>query len=297
MVYVEKGGEIIPKITEVDKTSRNLSKEKITFITHCPECKSLLVRDEGEASHYCPNEKECPPQIKGKIEHFISRRAMNIDGLGPETIEQFFQTGLIHNTADLYDLKTTDICTLERMGERSSENIINGIKESKQVSFERVLFALGIRFVGETVAKKLARAFKSINMLSKATLDELISVDEIGVRIAQSIIRYFADETNRQLIERLKNAGVQLQLSEEALSEHSEKLIGKSIVISGVFTLHSRDEYKELIEKHGGKNVGSISSKTTFILAGDNMGPSKLEKARKLNIPILNEEEFLQMIE
>lgn len=296
MVYVEKGGEIIPKITGVDVASRPQNSEKVTFITHCPECGSKLIRYEDEAAHYCTNETACPPQIKGKIEHFISRRAMNIEGLGPETVDQFYQEGMIHNVADLYTLKAEDICKLERMGEKSAENIIQGIEASKQVPYERVLFALGIRFVGETVAKKVAKAFRSINALATATLDELIHVDEIGEKIAQSILLYFSNEQNRMLVERLRQAGLKLEADEEDLFGHTDRLQGKSIVISGVFALHSRDEYKDLIEKHGGKNVGSISKKTSFILAGDNMGPSKLEKAQKLGIPIIDENEFLSMI-
>lgn len=296
MVYVEKGGEIIPKITGVDIDSRSADAEKVEFITHCPECGSKLIRYEDEAAFYCPNETGCPPQIKGKIEHFISRRAMNIEGLGPETVDQFYQEGLIHNVADLYFLSANDICRLDRMGEKSADNIIQGIARSKEVPYERVLFALGIRFVGETVAKKVAKAFRSIDALAAANLDALIHVDEIGLKIAQSIISYFADEKNRELVERLRNAGLKLEADEEDLSGHTDILQGKSIVISGVFSRHSRDEYKELIEKHGGKNVGSISKKTSFILAGDNMGPSKLEKARSLGIAIIDENEFLSMI-
>lgn len=296
MVYVEKGGEIIPKITGIDAASRKPDSEKITFITHCPECGSKLVRYEDEAAHYCTNETACPPQIKGKIEHFISRKAMNIEGLGPETVDLFYQEGMIQNVADLYHLQATDICQLERMGEKSAENIIQGILRSKEVPFERVLFALGIRFVGETVAKKIAKAFRSIDALMSATLDDLIHVDEIGEKIAQSILLYFANEKNRALIERLREAGLKLKADETDYSGYTDKLQGKSIVISGVFAHHSRDEYKEMIEKHGGKNVGSISKKTSFVLAGENMGPSKLEKAQKLGITILNEDEFLAMI-
>lgn len=297
MVYVEKGGEIIPKITGVEVSARPAGSEKVTFITHCPECGSELVRYEDEAAYYCTNETACPPQIKGKIEHFISRRAMNIEGLGPETIDLFYQEGLIHDIADLYTLQTADICRLERMGEKSAENIIQGIERSKEVPYERVLFALGIRFVGETVAKKVAKAFRSIEALASANLDDLIHVDEIGEKIAGSIIQYFANEKNRILVERLRQSGLKLEADEEDLSGYSDKLKGMSIVISGVFARHSRDEYKALIEKHGGKNVGSISKKTSFILAGDNMGPSKLEKAQQLNIPIKDENEFLAMIE
>lgn len=297
MVYIEKGGEIIPKITGVEVSARPAGSEKVTFITHCPECGSELVRYEDEAAYYCTNETACPPQIKGKIEHFISRRAMNIEGLGPETVDLFYQEGLIHDIADLYTLQTADICRLERMGEKSAENIIQGIERSKEVPYERVLFALGIRFVGETVAKKVAKAFRSIEALASANLDDLIHVDEIGEKIAGSIIQYFANEKNRILVERLRQSGLKLEADEEDLSGYSDKLKGMSIVISGVFARHSRDEYKALIEKHGGKNVGSISKKTSFILAGDNMGPSKLEKAQQLNIPIKDENEFLAMIE
>lgn len=297
MVYVEKGGEIIPKITGVEVSARPAGSEKVTFITHCPECGSELVRYEDEAAYYCTNETACPPQIKGKIEHFISRRAMNIEGLGPETVDLFYQEGLIHDIADLYTLQTADICRLERMGEKSAENIIQGIERSKEVPYERVLFALGIRFVGETVAKKVAKAFRSIEALASANLDDLIHVDEIGEKIAGSIIQYFTNEKNRILVERLRQSGLKLEADEEDLSGYSDKLKGMSIVISGVFARHSRDEYKALIEKHGGKNVGSISKKTSFILAGDNMGPSKLEKAQQLNIPIKDENEFLAMIE
>lgn len=297
MVYVEKGGEIIPKITGVDKDARSmLIGEKVKFITHCPECGSKLIRYEGEAAHYCPNETSCPPQIKGKIEHFISRKAMNIDGLGPETVDMFYRLGLIKNTADLYQLTADDIKNLDRMGEKSAENIIKGIEASKEVPFERVLFALGIRFVGETVAKKIAKSFNDIDELENANLEKLINIDEIGEKIAQSILTYFANPLNRELIERLKPTGLQLYRREEDLSGYTDKLAGQSIVISGVFTHHSRDEYKELIEKNGGKNVGSISAKTSFILAGENMGPAKLEKAHKLGIKLMSEDEFLTLI-
>lgn len=297
MVYVEKGGEIIPKITGVDKEARTmLIGEKVKFITRCPECGSQLIRYEGEAAHYCPNETACPPQIKGKIEHFISRRAMNIDGLGPETVDMFYRKGLIANAADLYTLTADDIKDLERMGEKSADNIIKGIASSKEVPFERVLFALGIRFVGETVAKKIAKSFANIEELEQADMATLTNIDEIGEKIAQSIVSYFANASNRQLVERLKDAGLQFSRSEEDLSGYTDKLSGQSIVISGIFQHHSRDEYKALIEKNGGKNSGSISSKTSFILAGDNMGPAKLEKAQKLGIKIMNEDEFLELI-
>ena len=297
MVYVEKGGEIIPKITGVDTDARGmLLGEKVKFITRCPECGTPLVRFEGEAAHYCPNETACPPQIKGKIEHFISRRAMNIDGLGPETVDMFYRLGLIKDAADLYRLTVDDIKDLDRMGQKSAENIVNGIAASRNVPFERVLFALGIRFVGETVAKKIARSFKSIDEVEQASLETLMSVDEIGEKIAQSIVSYFANPLNRSLVERLKEAGLQFSRSEEDLSGYTDKLAGQSIVISGVFEHHSRDEYKEMIERNGGKNVGSISSKTSFILAGANMGPAKLEKAQKLGIRILSENEFLDLL-
>lgn len=296
MVYVEKGGEIIPKITGVDKDARILVGEKVTFITHCPECGSKLVRYEGEAAHYCPNETSCPPQIKGRIEHFISRRAMNIDGLGPETVNLFYRQGLIKDTADLYQLHADDIKKLDRMGQKSADNIIQSIESSKQVPFERVLFALGIRFVGETVAKKIAKSFRNIEELERADLNTLTGIDEIGGKIAQSIVSYFQNPVNRNLIERLKAAGLQFSRSEEDLSRYTDKLAGQSIVISGVFSHHSRDEYKAMIERNGGKNSGSISGKTSFILAGENMGPSKLEKAQKLGIRIVDEDEFLAML-
>ncbi len=297
-VYVEKGGEIIPKITGVDVEARSfLLGEKVNFITNCPECGSKLVRYEGEAAHYCPNETACPPQIKGKIEHFISRKAMNIDGLGPETVDMLYRLKLIHDTADLYMLTVSDLKDLDRMGEKSAENIVNGIARSRDIPFDRVLFALGIRFVGETVAKKLSKAVKDIEGLQKASLEELKNIDEIGDKIAQSILNYFADTNNLRLIERLRNAGVQFNRKEDNLTLYTDKLAGKSIVISGVFTHHSRDEYKEIIEQNGGKNAGGISAKTTFVLAGENMGPAKLEKARKLGIPILTESDFLKLLE
>ncbi len=297
MVYVEKGGEIIPKITGVDTDARGmLLGEKVKFITRCPECGTPLVRFEGEAAHYCLNETACPPQIKGKIEHFISRRAMNIDGLGPETVDMFYRLGLIKDAADLYRLTVDDIKDLDRMGQKSAENIVNGIAASRSVPFERVLFALGIRFVGETVAKKIARSFKNIDEVEQATLETLVNIDEIGEKIAQSIVSYFANPLNRSLVERLKEAGLQFSRSEEDLSGYTDKLVGQSIVISGVFEHHSRDEYKEMIERNGGKNVGSISAKTSFILAGANMGPAKLEKAQKLGIRILSENEFLDLL-
>ena len=297
MVYVEKGGEIIPKITVVDTALRSfMIGEKVKFINQCPECGSTLIRYEGEAAYYCPNDSACPPQIKGKIEHFISRKAMNIDGLGPETVDLFYSLGLIQNTADLYQLTIEKIKDLDGKGEKSAENIINGIEQSKKVPFERVIFALGIRFVGETVAKKIAKSFTNIDELINASKEELINIDEIGEKIAQSILNFFSNETNRTLIQRLKDAGLTLQRSEEERADYTDKLSGLSIVISGVFTHYSRDEYKAMIEKNGGKNVSSISAKTSFILAGENMGPSKLDKANKLGIKIINEEEFLKLI-
>ncbi|MCL1617422.1 NAD-dependent DNA ligase LigA [Bacteroides sp. ET71] len=298
MVYVEKGGEIIPKITGVAKEMRdgNLG-EKVVFITHCPECGSKLIRYEGEAAHYCPNETACPPQIKGKIEHFISRKAMNIDGLGPETVDLFYQQGLIKDVSDLYLLKVEDIERLERMGRKSAENIVKSIEQSKSVPYERVLFALGIRFVGETVAKRLSRFATDITELYQAETDALTEVDDIGEKIAQSVVSYFRNPQNKALVERLRHIGLQMKQNAEELAGKTDKLAGQNVVISGVFTHHSRDEYKALIEKHGGKNTGSISGKTSFILAGESMGPAKLEKARKLGIRIVNEDEFLQMIE
>lgn len=297
MVYVEKGGEIIPKITGVDKDARGVQPgEKVRFITHCPECGCQLVRYEGEAAHYCPNETSCPPQIKGKIEHFISRRAMDIDGLGPETVDTFYRLGMIRDVADLYRLEADEIATVERMGKKSADNIVRSIAASKEVPFERVLFALGIRFVGEAVAKKLSKSFKDIDELSVATVEQLKGLDEIGEKIALSITAYFSNPQNRQLVERLKAAGLQLARPKEGQEEYTDKLKGMSIVISGIFSHHSRDEYKDMIEKNGGKNVGSISAKTSFILAGENMGPAKQEKARKLGIKIINEDEFLALI-
>lgn len=297
MVYVEKGGEIIPKITGVDVNARSfMMGDKVRFITRCPECGTPLVRFEGEAAHYCPNDVGCPPQIKGKIEHFISRKAMAIDGLGPETVDAFYQIGLVKNIADLYSLRAIDIRGLDRMGDKSALRIVHGVADSKQVPFERVLFALGIRFVGETAAKKLAKAFGNIEALERASLEQLMEVDEIGEKIAQSVVTYFSLPANRELVERLKDAGLQMARQEEDESEKSDKLAGLSIVISGVFSHHSREEYKEMIERNGGKNVGSISSKTSFVLAGENMGPAKLEKAQKLGVRIINEDEFLQML-
>ena len=297
MVFVEKGGEIIPKITAVDLNARSfMMGEKVRFITRCPECGTPLMRMEGEAAFFCPNDLTCPPQIKGRIEHFISRKAMNIDGLGAETVDLLYSVGLIHDAADLYALRIPHISRLERMGYKSAENIIRSIERSREVPFERVLFAIGIRFVGETVAKKLARAFGSMERLENATFEELIAVDEIGEKIAQSILRFFANEQCRALVARLKDAGLQMEIVVDETIERTDKLAGKSIVISGVFAQHSRNEYKAMIELHGGTNVSSISSKTSFILAGCDMGPAKLEKAQKLGVPIINEEEFLEII-
>jgi DNA ligase (NAD+) len=297
MVYVEKGGEIIPKITGVDMDSRSLLMgDPVKFADVCPECGAKLIRYEGEAAYYCPNSISCPPQIKGRIEHFVSRKAMNIDGLGTETIDLFYQAGLIKDIADLYTLKAMDICRLEGLGEKSAVSIVHGIEDSKKVPFERVLFAIGIRFVGETVAKILARAFKSMEALENATMEQLTAVNEIGVKIAQSIVTFFADERSRALVNRLKEFGLQMELAQEEQEGGSDLLKDKTIVISGVFNHHSRDEYKALIERHGGKNSGSISAKTSFVLAGDNMGPAKREKAQELGVRLVSENEFLEMI-
>ena len=297
MVYVEKGGEIIPKITGVDVDARFLLGEKVTFATKCPVCGAQLVRSEGEAGYYCPNSGECPPQIKGRIEHFVSRDAMNIESIGPETVELLFSSGLIKNIADLYTLEANDLLLLPRMGTRSAENIVKNVQESLSVPFERVIFALGIRYVGATVAKRLARTFLTIENLMNATMESLVATDEIGERIAGSVIDFFANESNRELVERLRAAGLKFTLDKETTEGMTEKLKGKSIVISGVFEKHSRDEYKEMIERNGGKNVGSVSKATSFILAGANMGPSKLEKAQKLGVPLVSEDEFLAMLE
>lgn len=298
MVYVEKGGEIIPKIVGVDADARGPETgPKAEFITRCPECGAELVRYEGEAAWYCPNDTACPPQIKGRIEHYISRRAMNIDSLGPETVDDYYRRGLIRDVADLYDIQVQQINGEDGTREKSAQKIVRSIADSVEVPFERVVFALGIRFVGEIAAKALARHFKSMDALASASLEDMLQINGIGVVIAESVIRYFANEANRDLVRRLREKGVRMELSDEELSSHSDKLSGQSIVVSGVFSLHSRDEYKAMIEQHGGKNVGSISSKTSFVLAGANMGPAKLEKAGKLGIPILSEEEFLKKIE
>ena len=295
-VYVEKGGEIIPKIVGVDTSRRDATAEPVRFITNCPECGTPLVRYEGEAAHYCPNDTGCPPQIKGRIEHYIARKAMNIDSLGPETIADYYRRGLIHNIADLYRIGVQDI-NGDGSRQKSAMKIVNSIANSVHVPFERVVFALGIRFVGETSAKLLARHFKNIDALSSATAEELTQVEGVGDVIAASVVSYFSNPQNQEIIERLRSYGVRMSLTEEQMQTSGDALAGKSIVISGVFSHHSRDEYKEIIERNGGKNVGSISGKTSFILAGENMGPSKLQKAEKLGIPIVSEEEFLRMIE
>jgi len=295
-VYVEKGGEIIPKIVGVDIEQRPIIAQPVTFVTHCPECGAKLVRYEGEAAYYCPNDAGCPPQIKGRIEHFISRKAMNIDSIGPETVDDFYRHGLVRNVADLYDIEVQQI-NGDGSRQKSAEKIVNGIEASKQVPFERVVFALGIRFVGETTARLLARHFKTIDALAAASLQDLLEVEGVGEVIAKSVMTYFRNPVTMQIVERLRGYGLQMALSEEQMSSATNKLAGKSIVISGVFAHHSRDEYKQMIEQNGGKNVGSISGKTSFILAGENMGPAKLQKAEKLGIQIVDEETFLKMIE
>lgn len=297
MVFVEKGGEIIPKITGVDYSARFFVTEKVLFINHCPECGTPLIRIEGEAAHYCANDNKCPPQIKGKIEHFAGRKAMNIDGLGSETVNLLYSNGFIATVADIYLLTFKQLVGLERYADKSAKNLLEGIESSKSVPFERVLFALGIRYVGETVAKKLAFAFQNIDNLAKATIEELMDVDEIGERIAGSVLKYFADEKNIETVQKLKKEGVKMSVPENYLANQSHLLSGKIIVISGTFSKHSRDEYKKMIEWHGGKNTGSISSKTSFILGGKNIGPQKLNKAEKNNIPLVNEDDFLNMIE
>ncbi len=294
-VYVEKGGEIIPKIVGVDLDSRQADATRVEFIKCCPECGTPLVRYEGEAVHYCPNDGGCPPQIKGRIEHFISRRAMNIDSLGPETIDEYYRRGIIKNIADLYDIDVQQI-NGDGSREKSARKIVEGIAASREVPFERVVFALGIRLVGETSAKTLARHFKDIDRLQAATLDELTHIDGIGEIMAKSVISYFQNDENATIVRRLKDYGLRMSLSEEQLAGHTDRLKGLTIVISGVFQRHSRDEYKTLIEQHGGKNTGSISAKTSYLLAGDNMGPAKLQKAEKLGVKIINEQQFLEMI-
>lgn len=295
-VFVEKGGEIIPKIIGVDFSQREAGTQPTEYITHCPECGSALVRQEGEAQHYCPNYNGCPPQIIGRIQHFISRKAMDIEGLGGETVALLVNAGLIHNYADLYRLKKEDVLPLERMAEKSAENLIRGIEESRKVPFPRVLFGLGIRYVGETVAKKLARHYKNIDALSKASEEDLIQVDEIGVRIARSLTDFFASEQNQEIIDRLKHYGVKMEVSAEKLADQTDILQGESFVISGVFEKTPRNQLKKMIEDNGGKVSSSISSKTSYLVAGENMGPSKLAKAEKLGTKILSEAEFLAML-
>jgi len=295
-VFVEKGGEIIPKIIAVDLDKRPDDSEATKYITHCPECETELVRSEGEANHYCPNFYGCPPQIIGRIQHYISRKAMDIEGLGGETVALLYKNDLVHNYADLYELKVDDILHLERMAQKSAENLVNGVEKSKEIPFESVLFALGIRFVGETVAKKLAKHYKSIDALQQATLMDLILVDEIGERIAKSVIEFFENEENRKIIERLKSYGVQFEIIEKVNPNATEKFLGKTFVVSGVFSTYSRDELKKVIEDNGGKVGSSISAKTDFVVAGDNMGPAKLEKATKLNVSIISEDKFIEML-
>ncbi|MDX1603995.1 MAG: NAD-dependent DNA ligase LigA, partial [Salinimicrobium sediminis] len=294
-VYVEKGGEIIPKIIGVDFTKRDPKSKPTEYITNCPECDTPLVRNEGEAQHYCPNFNGCPPQIIGRIQHFISRKAMDIEGLGGETVALLVNEGLIGNYADLYELKKEQILPLERMAEKSAENLITGIENSKQITFDRVLFALGIRYVGETVARKLAKHFKSIDNLMAASQEELEAIDEIGTRIAESVVEFFASKENVENVKRLKGYGLQLEISAEKLANQTNKLEGQTFVVSGVFEM-SRNDLKKLIEDNGGKVSGSISSKTSYVVAGENMGPSKLAKAESLSIPIIDEKEFLKML-
>lgn len=296
MVYVEKGGEIIPKVTKVETSLRKPGSLKVEFIHECPECHTQLVRDQGEAAFYCPNYMGCPPQIKGRIEHYITRKAMDISG-GSETVEHLFNAGLIRNVADLYTLKWEDVAVLERWAEKSAKNLIDSIADSNKVPYSRVLFGLGIRYVGETVAKKIAVAFPSIDLLEQATVEDLVLVDEIGERIAQSVVDFFRKEENVEIINKLKSFGIQFEQKQNTSVSGSDKLKGLTIVISGTFEKYSRDEYKGLIEANGGKNSGSISAKTNYLLAGANMGPAKLEKAQKLGVAILNEDEFLKMIE
>ena len=296
-VFVEKGGEIIPKIVgvDVDYRAANPVGQKVQFISHCPECGTALVRPEGEAAHYCPNETGCPPQIKGRIEHFVTRKAMNVN-IGPETIEDLYEKGLVRDIADLYTLRMEDLLSLERWAEKSARNLLKSLDESKSVPFERVLYGLGIRYVGETVAKRLASVFHSIGQLREASFETLVGVDEIGERIAQSVLDYFKDERNVRIVERLESYGLKMAIDESVLANKSDKLKGLTIVISGTFARHSRDEYKAMIEQHGGKNTGSISKKTNYLLAGENMGPAKLEKATALGIKILSEDEFLNLL-
>ena len=296
MVYVEKGGEIIPKIVGVNKEARNHEQKELVFIDRCPDCGSELTRLEGEAKHYCPNSYACPTQIKGRIQHFISRKAMNMEGLGEETIELFYEKGLLKDIPGLYELRKEDIELLEGHGEKSAQNILNGLEKTKEVPFEKVLFAIGIRFVGETVAKNLAKAFKTIDALEAASFEELIEVEDIGSRIAQSVIDFFREDINKELVCKLKNQGLQFVIHEESKAQ-SDKLKGLNIIISGTFTHYSREEIKNLIEKHGGKNVSSISSKTDYLIAGDKIGPAKLDKAKKLKVQLISEEDFIKMID
>ncbi len=296
MLYVEKGGEIIPKITGVDIDARESDATPVRFVSHCPACGTPLVRVEGEAAWVCPDKYHCPPQIIGRIEHFVGRRMMNIEGIGEETAKMLYDCGLLRNIADLYNLKTSDLSGLEGFGQKSAERVVDGVERSKSIPFDRVLFALSIPYVGETTAKKIARSVRSLDRLMALSQTELEAIDDVGPRIAESIVEYFANECNRDIIRRLRQAEVQFELPEEEESEKNDCLAGKTIVISGVFTLHSRDQYKEMIERNGGKNSGSISKKTDFVLAGENMGPAKLEKARSLNIPVINEQEFLDML-
>ncbi len=296
LVFVEKGGEIIPKIMGVDLTKRKPGSQKTIYATHCPECGTALMRKEGEANHFCPDENGCPPQVKGKMEHFVSRKAMNIDSLGGETIEQLFNAGLIHNIADLYDLKKEQLLPLERMAEKSANNLIEGLQASKQVPFERVLYAIGIRHVGETTAKKIARKVKSLDVLVNASKEQLLDIDEVGGTIAESIFEFFANAKNREIMARLKTAGLQFALSNDQQQGGSDKLNGLTFVISGVFNKYSRDQLKDLIEFNGGKNSGSISKKTSYVLAGENMGPEKLKKAQSAGVKIISEEDFEKMI-
>ena len=296
-VYVEKGGEIIPKIVGVELSKRNTNSLPTQYITHCPECTTELRRNEDEANHYCPNELGCPPQIKGKMEHFISRKAMDIDSIGGETIGSLYEAGLIKNIADIYELKKEDLLKLDRMAEKSVNNLLAGIEASKNITFERALFAIGIRHEGETSAKKLAYYFKNIDALKNATLEQLLEVGDIGEKIATTIVEYFKDERNVKIIERLKSKGLKFELSEEQLKNTSDKLLGLTFVVSGVFTKISRDDLKKMIEQNGGKCVGSVSGKTSYIVAGENMGPEKLKKAKKLGVKIINEDEFIKMVE
>lgn len=296
-VFVEKGGEIIPKIIGVNLEKRDPANVKVLYAFECPECHAKLVRKESEAQHYCPNENFCPPQVKGKMEHFVSRKAMNIDSLGGETISQLFEAGLLKNIADIYDLKKEQLLPLERMAEKSAQNLIEGVEKSKSVPFERVLYAIGIRHVGETSAKKIARKVKNIETLLSLNKEELVAIDEVGETIAESIIKHFANPQNYEILHRLQKAGLQFSLSEEAMANTGDKLKGFTFVISGVFTKFSRDQLKEMIEQNGGKNSGSISGKTNFLLAGDNMGPEKLKKAEKLGVKIISEEDFEKMLE